>query len=112
MDNVSMLNNITLHFNKLLVECKDGNTFIPPVFNNTSDLDGLMVLYQILHIMCERRLNPSISNILLYQTLVQIVHIKCKEHIETKWNKNLDGFISTFETYTNSMVDNILACKQ
>ena len=108
MDYTPILNNIALHFTKLLVECKDGSTFIPPVFNTTSDIDALIVLYQILEIMCARRLNPTVSNLIAYQTVVQIINIKCKEYVEIKWNKNLETFISTFETYINSMVDNIL----
>lgn len=111
MDYTSVLNNITLHFTKLLIECKDGSTFIPPVFNTTSDIDALIVLYQILDIMCQRRLNPTISNLIVYQTVVQIINIKCKEYVEIKWNKNLETFMSTFETYINSMVDNILNTK-
>lgn len=111
MDYTPILNNIALHFTKLLVECKDGSTFIPPVFNTTSDIDALIVLYQILDIMCARRLNPTVSNLIAYQTVVQIINIKCKEYVEIKWNKNLETFISTFETYINSMVDNILNSK-
>jgi hypothetical protein len=114
MDNVSLLNSISINFNKLLKECQDGNTFLPPVFNTTSDIEALIVLYQILDIICNRRLYPNPSNIILYQTLVQIINIKCKEYVEqaTNWNKNLEGFISTFDTYVNTMVDNIIKCSQ
>lgn len=108
MDNVNILNNISTNFSKLFKECQDGNTFLPPVFNATSDIDALIVLYQVLHILCNRKTHPTPENLILYQTLVQIVNIKCKEYVEQKWNKNLDGFISTFETYINGMVDNII----
>lgn len=110
MDNITLLNNITNNFNKLFKECQDARTFLPPVFNASSDIDALIVLHQILHILCTRRTSPTPENIILYQTLVQIVNIKCKEYVEqsTSWNKNLEGFMSTFETYINGMVDNIL----
>ena len=48
MDYTPILNNIALHFTKLLVECQDGSTFIAPVFNTSSDIEALIVLYQIL----------------------------------------------------------------
>jgi hypothetical protein len=110
MDNMYFLNNINLNFNKLFIECKDGNTFIPPVFNTTSDIDGLIVLHQILDIMCNRRLNATVSNIILYQTLVQIINIKCKEYVDqsSNWNRNFETFITTFETFLNSTVENII----
>lgn len=114
MDNVSLLNNISNNFSKLLKECQNGTTFLPPVFNSTSDIDALIVLHQILDIICNRRLHPTPSNIILYQTLVQIINIKCKEYVEqaTTWNKNLEGFMSTFDTYVNTMVENIIKCSQ
>jgi hypothetical protein len=114
MDKISLLNSISNNFNKLLKECQNGNTFLPPVFNTTSDIDSLIVLYQILDIICNRRLHPTASNIILYQTLVQIINIKCKEYVEqaTTWNKNLEGFILTFDNYVNTMVDNIIKCSQ
>lgn len=108
MSNYIILNNIALNFNKLLVECKDGSTFVAPPFNNAIDIDGLIVLYQILDIICNQRTNPTISNLITYKALIQIINMKCKDFIETKWNKNLESFISTFEIYINSMIDNIL----
>lgn len=110
MNNMSFLNNINLHFNKLFIECKDGHTFIPPVFNTTLDIDTLIVLHQILDIMCNRRLNATVSNIILYQTLVQIINIKCKEYVDQSpsWNRNFETFITTFETFLNSMINNII----
>jgi hypothetical protein len=110
MDNVSVLNSISNNFNKLLKDCQNCNTFLPPIFNMTSDIDALIVLHQILDIICNQRLYPNSTNILLYQTLVQIINIKCKEYVEQtiNWNKNLEGFISTFNNYINTMVDNII----
>lgn len=120
MDNVhilnnmytNILNNISTNFSKIFKECLDGNTFLPPVFNTTSDIDALIVLNQVLFILCQRRTNPTVENIILYQSLIQIVNIKCKEYVEQKWNKNLDGFMSTFETYINGIVDNIIKSSQ
>jgi hypothetical protein len=85
--------------------------FIAPVFNTSADIEALIVLYQILDIMCVRRLNPTVSNLIVYQTVVQIINIKCKEYVEIKWNKNLETFMMTFETYINTMVENLLNCK-
>lgn len=111
MDNVNLLNNISTNFSKLFKECQDGNIFVPPVFNTSSDIDTLIVLYQILHVLCCRRTNPTPENIILYQSLNQIVNIKCKEYVEqsVSWNKNLDNFISTFETYINRIIDDLTA---
>jgi hypothetical protein len=108
LNNISILNNINLNFHKLFIECKDGSVFIPPMFNKTSDIDSLIILYQILDIMCNKRLFSNVSNVILYQVLVQIINIKCKEHVEQYWNKNVENFIATFERYLNSIVENII----
>jgi|694.fasta_scaffold117297_2 hypothetical protein len=110
MDNICLLNSISNNFNKLLKDCENGNTFLAPVFNTTSDIDALIVLYKIADIICNRRLHPTPSNIMLYQAVVQIINIKCKEYVEQAktWNKNVEMFISTFDTYVNRTVDNII----
>ena len=105
---LNILNNINLHIHKLFSECKDGETFIPPNFKSSSDIDALIVLYQMLGILCNIKMYTSIQNIILYQLLVQIINIKCNEFIEHKWNKNINRFIHSFELYLNTMVDNIL----
>ena len=109
MDTVHILNNINLNFNKLLASCKDGNTFTPPAFEISSDIDALIVLYQILHIIFQTRSNNTISNTILHSTLYQIINIKCKEFTNnTPWNSNFESFINSFEKYINSMIDNIM----
>jgi len=52
MDNVNLLSNISNNFTKLFKECQNGNTFLPPVFNTSSDIDTLIVLHQVLYILC------------------------------------------------------------
>lgn len=108
MDNTLILNHINTHFHKLFINCTDAHTFIPPTFNNTNDIDTLITLYQIINIISTQRLSPNLSNTILYQVLVQIINIKCKEHVEqsTSWNKNVDNFISSFEKYINSLIKN------
>jgi hypothetical protein len=109
MDNVNLLSNISNNFTKLFKECQNGNTFLPPVFNTSSDIDTLIVLHQVLYILCNRRISPTPENIILYQTVVEIINIKCKEYVQqsSSWNKNEESFMSTFETYINGMIENI-----
>lgn len=113
MDNSNLLN-ISNNFSKLLKDCQDGNTFLQPVFYTVSDIDALIVLYQILHIVSNRRLQPTPSNIIVYQTLVSIINIRCREYVEqaTILNKNLERFTSTLDTYINTMIDNIMIHSQ
>ena len=108
MDTLYILNNINLNFNKLLVSCNDGYTFTPPTFQTSSDIDALIVLYQILHITHQAKHNNNISNTLLNSTLYHIINIKCQEFTDTKQWKNLDNFINSFVNYVNSMNDTIL----
>jgi len=103
MDYSSLLTHISTHFHKIFKECYDGTTFISPVFEKSEDIEILITISQILYIMSEKASHP-----ILYYTLIQIIHIKCNEYVEQKWNKNLDQFTSTFATYLNSMLDNNL----
>ena len=98
MSNYKLLININNNFHKLFITCKDGNTFIPPLFNSSSSIDGLIVLNQIIDIILQTRNEVnSIRLSILKNTLHQIIDVKCKEFIDKFiWNSNLNTFTESF----------------
>jgi hypothetical protein len=109
MDNYRLLTNINNNFNKLFVNCKHGMTYTALSFTCSPDIDALIVLNQIIDIILQTRQASNQSNqlnVILGNTLNQIITIKCKEYVEKfPWNSNLDTFISSFYVYVNNIID-------
>lgn len=109
MDGYKLLNNIQINFNKLFSNCVDGITYTPLKFEVSSDIDSLLVLYQLTDVICYIKQHKDVSTNLLHRVLYQIITIKCKEFVDTKsWNSNYNNFVASFEEYLNKLTDELL----
>ena len=84
---------------KLLSDCQDKETYTPPSFTTSTDIEALIVLNQIVKIASEYRLYPKdIKHVIELETLQRIIHIKCKEFCE----RPIDSSRHVFGTSTST----------
>jgi hypothetical protein len=113
---ISELTYISEHFDKLFSNCHNHETYNPPLFNTSSDINALIVMQEIVKILAGYQLYPNnIDSRINAETLVQIINVKCSEYCNQNifgtYNvfANSENFKTSFYASINNMVSNYIS---
>ena len=104
-----IIDQINNNFNKLLIKCINGITYVPLDFVDPLNFEAFIILNQIIELYCKIKINNcSIDNIIITNILDNLINSKCLLFLNIpeviNSGVNIENFKNTFMVYINNQV--------